>query len=220
MIKISKLHKKLDTFDLYIDLNIKDGEIFGIVGESGSGKSTLLRILQGLETYNSGNIDIDDNTAMIFQDYNLLNNLTIFDNIALYSKIKNNYDRKKVEEILKLVSLYEKKDEYPSSLSGGQKQRACIARALMQDSKVLLCDEITASLDKKNVIEICKLLKTINLKYNTSIVLITHELDIIKYICDRVAIINNGKIMDVLDVNNSNMAIDTYFEYARRFLND
>jgi len=199
-----------------IDLEINKGEIFGIIGLSGAGKSTLLRILNRLEEPTSGNIIIDGinmnklnkkellkmrkTIGMIFQHFNLLSSRTVAENIAFPLEI-DGYDKsqiiKRVDELLSVVNLLDKKDSYPSQLSGGQKQRVAIARALANNPKILLCDEATSALDPQTTKSILSLLKEIQKKYELTIVLITHQMEVIREICDRVAIIENGEIIEL-----------------------
>ncbi|MUK89988.1 ATP-binding cassette domain-containing protein [Ornithinibacillus sp. L9] len=205
-----------------LDLDIQDGEIFGVIGYSGAGKSTFVRLLNRLEEPSEGSIKIDDkeitelNTnelrlarqeiGMIFQHFNLLWSRTIEDNIAFPLEIagvpKAERD-KRVEELIRLVGLAGRENAYPSQLSGGQKQRVGIARALANNPKVLLCDEATSALDPETTNSILDLLVDINQKLGLTIILITHEMHVIRKICNRVAVMENGKIVeqgDVLDV--------------------
>ncbi len=202
-----------------INLTIKDGEIFGIIGYSGAGKSTLVRFINLLERPTSGQVVIDgvDITAlsdkklrearkdigMIFQQFNLFASRTVFDNVAYplkHTKLSKEEKKKKVEELLDLVELKSKADAYPSQLSGGQKQRVAIARALASNPKILLCDEATSALDPQTTDSILKLLKQLNRKLGITIVIITHEMQVIKEICDRVAVMENGRIVESGDV--------------------
>jgi D-methionine transport system ATP-binding protein len=198
-----------------IDLTIEKGEIFGVIGHSGAGKSTLIRCINLLETPTQGSVIIDGvdltklskkelqearrHIGMIFQHFNLLSSATIFENVAfplrLVKKDKKEIDRK-VTELLELVGLSEHRDKYPAQLSGGQKQRVGIARALANDPKVLLCDEATSALDPMTTQSILKLLLDINKKLGLTIVLITHEMQVIRDICDRVAVIDGGYIVE------------------------
>lgn len=198
-----------------INLTIKQGEIFAIIGSSGAGKSTLLRCINLLEKPSTGSVIIDNvdlmtlnhqqlrnerkKIAMIFQHFNLINNKTVFENIALPLKINGELDLKqnKINELLELVELSDKKDAYPNQLSGGQKQRVAIARALISEPKLLLCDEATSALDPQTTKEVLALLKKINQTLNLTIVLITHEMDVVRNLCDRFAIINKGQISEV-----------------------
>ncbi len=217
MIELSQLNK---TFNDHValksvDLFIQESEIFGIIGKSGAGKSTLLRCINLLERPDSGEVIIDGENithlstrnlikarhkiAMIFQQFNLLNSKTVFDNIALPMRIQGIAETeitKKVNELLPLVELVDKKNAYPLQLSGGQKQRVAIARALSCSPKILLCDEATSALDPETTDSILALLKKINTLYGITIVLITHEMDVVKRICHRLAVMDAGKIIE------------------------
>jgi len=205
-----------------ISLNIKEGEIFGIIGQSGAGKSTLIRCINMLERPTSGSVKVDGkelttlnekalreerkHIGMIFQHFNLLSSRTVFDNIAFPLELQglNKAEiKERVEPILSIVGLTDRKDNYPSQLSGGQKQRVGIARALASQPKVLLCDEATSALDPQTTQSILELLKDINKQLKLTIVLITHEMQVIKEICDHVAVIEGGVILEqgsVVDV--------------------
>lgn len=199
-----------------VSLTIRNGEIFGIIGYSGAGKSTLLRCLNLLERPTSGQVIIDgvDLTAlndkqlrqarlkigMIFQHFYLVSSKTVFENVAFAlkaAKKPKNEIEKRVNELLEMVGLSDKRDAYPSQLSGGQKQRVGIARALANDPTVLLCDEATSALDPSTTKSILDLLKKINRELGITIVLITHEMEVVKDICDRVAVMQNGKIIEL-----------------------
>ena len=205
-----------------INLKVERGQIFGIIGQSGAGKSTLIRCINMLERPTSGTIIVDgDDMAklsekellkkrqrigMIFQHFNLLSSRTVFDNIAYPLEIQG-LDKASIKArvlpLLELVGLSERADYYPSQLSGGQKQRVGIARALSSEPKVLLCDEATSALDPQTTKSILALLLDINKKLNITIVLITHEMNVIKEICDKVAVIKDGLIVEegnVLDL--------------------
>ncbi|HGY9575664.1 TPA: methionine ABC transporter ATP-binding protein MetN [Vibrio fluvialis] len=198
-----------------INLNIPQGTIFGVIGSSGAGKSTLIRCVNMLETPTSGSVIVDSvdltklnskqlsetrrNIGMIFQHFNLLSSRTVFENIALPLELSGKDDQhieRKVSELLTLVGLADKRDSYPSNLSGGQKQRVAIARALASDPKVLLCDEATSALDPATTQSILELLKEINRKLNITMLLITHEMDVVKSICHEVAIIGGGELVE------------------------
>ncbi len=205
-----------------IDLNIGRGEIFGIIGLSGAGKSTLIRCINMLERPTAGKVIVDgkdltemnDNElrkmrkqiGMIFQHFNLLSSATVYENVAFPLRLANVNEeeiKKKVEPLLNLVGLADKSAQYPSQLSGGQKQRVGIARALASDPKVLLCDEATSALDPQTTKSILDLIKDINQKLELTVVVITHEMQVIKDICDKVAVISNGVIAEqgsVVDV--------------------
>ncbi|MEK0285309.1 methionine ABC transporter ATP-binding protein [Caldifermentibacillus hisashii] len=198
-----------------VSITIHDEEIFGIVGYSGAGKSSLLRCINLLERPTSGKITVDgvdltklDNKrlrqarlkiGMIFQHFNLVSQKTVAENIAFAlkaSKTPKNRIEKRVDELLDMVGLADKKDVYPGQLSGGQKQRVGIARALANNPKVLLCDEATSALDPTTTKSILNLLKKINKELNITIVIITHEMDVVKEICHRMAIMENGRIVE------------------------
>ncbi|SHF26490.1 D-methionine transport system ATP-binding protein [Caldanaerobius fijiensis DSM 17918] len=243
MIKIQNLSKIYDAGGQKvialdnINLTIKDGSIFGIIGLSGAGKSSLVRCINRLEEPTSGRIYIDDiditsldkkslrearkKIGMIFQHFNLLSNATVFENVAFPLMIAG-YPKKKIKErvyeLLRLVDLEEKSQAYPSQLSGGQKQRVGIARALANHPRILLSDEATSALDPKTTKSILHLLKDINRKFGITIVIITHEMDVIKEICDEVAVIENGKIIEQASVVDlfTNPSADT----TRTFIED
>lgn len=199
-----------------VSLSIYEGEIFGIIGMSGAGKSTLVRTLNRLEEITDGKIfffgknlgdfsgrqlrKVRQSMAMVFQGFNLLMQKTVLDNVLLPMKIagwSNKEQRKKALEMLKIVGLEEKAKVYPAQLSGGQRQRVAIARALTMEPKVLLCDEATSALDPKITDEILKLLQSINKSMGITIVIITHEMSVVEKICDRVAIIDEGKLAEI-----------------------
>lgn len=198
-----------------IDLSINQGEIFGIIGYSGAGKSTLIRMLNGLETPTSGVVDVAgrdlgkvrgrqlrearQEISMIFQHFNLLWSRTVKENIAFpleIAGVKREDRNKRVAELVKLVGLEGREDSYPSQLSGGQKQRVGIARALANNPKVLLCDEATSALDPQTTDSILDLLVDINKRLKLTIVLITHEMHVIRKICHRVAVMEAGRIVE------------------------
>ena len=220
MIKISNLNKYYGNTKILSDVNIhmQKGEIFGIIGHSGAGKSTLLRCINRLETYEDGSILVEDkevkdlsenelrflrkDLGMIFQHFSLLERKTVFENVALplecfkYPKEEIN---KRVDELLKLVGIDDKKNQKPRNLSGGQKQRVAIARALALNPKVLLCDEATSALDPNTTKSILNLLQDINKKLNITIIMVTHQMEVIKQICSRVAIMEGGKVLEIGD---------------------
>ena len=198
-----------------VSLEISRGEIFGVIGFSGAGKSTLIRLLNGLETVTSGHIYINEKDittlkrkellkerqkiAMIFQHFNLLWSRTVEENIAFSLEIAGvpKAERKaKVAELIDLVGLTGREKSYPSQLSGGQKQRVGIARALANDPEVLLCDEATSALDPKTTRDILKLLVEINQELGLTIVLITHEMHVVRQICHRVAVMEEGRVVE------------------------
>ena len=204
-----------------VSLSVNEGEIFGIIGMSGAGKSTLVRTLNRLEEVTSGSVsfygqdlaslrpkqlrEVRHSISMIFQGFNLLNQRTVIRNVEQSLKIigmPREQRRQKAEQMLEVVGLLEKKNEYPARLSGGQKQRVAIARALAADPKVLLCDEATSALDPKITGEILDLLKKINEERKLTIVIITHEMAVVEKICDRVAIIDDGNLAEIGDVKD------------------
>ncbi|MEG0283860.1 MAG: ATP-binding cassette domain-containing protein [Erysipelotrichales bacterium] len=203
-----------------VSLKVAKGEIFGVIGYSGAGKSTLIRLLNQLTKQDKGNVIVDgvvlnelsdsqlrkerENIGMIFQHFNLLANATVLDNVLFALKIiKYPKDKQKARalELLELVKISDKADAYPAQLSGGQKQRVAIARALVTSPKVLLCDEATSALDPETTKEILKLLLEINEKLNITIVLISHEMHVIKRICDRIAVMDEGRIIEMGDIH-------------------
>lgn len=219
-----------------VNLSIKSGEVYGVIGYSGAGKSTLVRCINFLEVPDSGSIDIDGVTVdikggvlyrdgkklsekelnklrksigMIFQHFNLLDRSTVFDNIAYplrYQGLKKEEIETRVKAMLELVSLEDKINAYPSQLSGGQKQRVAIARALVNEPKILLSDEATSALDPEATESILNLLSELNKKLGLTIIIITHEMSVIKSICNRVAVMENGKVVEegnVYDVFSS-----------------
>ena len=220
MIKRSNLNKYYGNTQILSDVNIhmQKGEIFGIIGHSGAGKSTLLRCINRLETYEDGSILVEDkevkdlsenelrflrkDLGMIFQHFSLLERKTVFENVALplecfkYPKEEIN---KRVDELLKLVGIDDKKNQKPRNLSGGQKQRVAIARALALNPKVLLCDEATSALDPNTTKSILNLLQDINKKLKITIIMVTHQMEVIKQICSRVAIMEGGKVLEIGD---------------------
>ncbi len=198
-----------------IDLSVQKGEIFGIIGFSGAGKSTLARCVNGLEKPDQGRILVDGkdvtslskkqmreerrHIGMVFQNFNLFESKTVYENIAYSLRIrheKKDLLDQKVKEVAELVGLSEKLSSYPGGLSGGQKQRVGIARALIGEPDVLISDEATSALDPQTTLQILDLLKSINKEKGITILMITHELDAIKYSCDRMAVLEGGKIIE------------------------
>ncbi|MFI5359371.1 MAG: methionine ABC transporter ATP-binding protein [Halanaerobiales bacterium] len=218
-----------------VDLKVNEGEIFGIIGPSGAGKSTLIRSLNLLEIPDAGSIKINGKEVrslkgkelrdfrrkigMIFQHFNLLSSRTVRENIAFPLEIAGvpaGERNRKVDRLMELVGLSAHADHYPSELSGGQKQRVGIARALANDPQILLSDEATSSLDPESTEAILDLLKRIRDELNLTIVLITHEMEVIKKICDRVAVLENGRVIEegeVIDV-----FLNPQQELTRRFI--
>lgn len=202
-----------------VSIQIKQGDVFGIVGYSGAGKSTLVRTINLLQRPSNGTVRVNDQNlldlnpkelrtarkkiGMIFQHFNLMNARTVAGNVhyALRSSNLSAEEKKiKVTELLDLVGLADKHDVYPSQLSGGQKQRIGIARALANDPEVLLCDEATSALDPKTTLSILELLKDLNEKLGLTIVIITHEMEVIKEICNKVAVMENGSVVEQGDI--------------------
>lgn len=228
MIKFENINKvftqKKNTVNALqnINLEIQTGDIFGIIGFSGAGKSTLLRTINALEKPTSGKVIVDGDDiyslsakelrakrktiGMIFQQFNLLETKTVYENVAIPLKLKHtpkNEIEEKVNKILKFVELEDKRDVYPSKLSGGQKQRIGIARALATEPSILLSDEATSALDPKTTDSILALLKKINRELNITIVIVTHEMNVISSICNHVAVMENGQIVEqgnVIDI--------------------
>lgn len=221
MIEVQGLSKTFETDDGKVDalqditLSIEAGDIYGIIGMSGAGKSTLVRCLNFLERPTSGTVCIEGKDlgamtqrqlrqmrreiSMIFQHFNLLMQKNVIDNICfplVIGGMKKNEARERAKELLKIVELSDKAQAYPSQLSGGQKQRVAIARALAVNPKILLCDEATSALDPRTTQSILRLLQEINQKYGITIVIITHEMSVVREICSHVAIIGEGRLVE------------------------
>lgn len=199
-----------------IDLDIVKGEVFGIIGESGAGKSTLVRLINLLESPSGGDIHVDGRATagargkelralrrdigMVFQHFNLLNAKTVAQNIAFPLELAGQLDRReineRVAELLGRVGLLDHAQKYPRQLSGGQKQRVGIARALASKPKILLCDEATSALDPKTTQSVLRLLAEINRELGITMILITHEMDVVRQICDRVAVLDGGRVVE------------------------
>ena len=199
----------------HVSFTIEKGDIYGIIGMSGAGKSTMLKMIGLLEKPTSGTItvngrDINQLEGMdkinyyrsigtVFQGYNLLMQKTVFENVAFPMKLTK-YDKQAVEkrvfELLEIVGLREKANQYPSKLSGGQRQRVAIARALANNPEMILCDEPTSALDSLTTNSILKLLKKINRDLGVTIIIITHEIEVVKKICNKVAVLDHGKVVD------------------------
>lgn len=204
-----------------VNLTVEQGQIYGIIGYSGAGKSTLIRLLNGLEKPTSGSVTINGHDisaargeslrqarlkiSMVFQHFNLLWSRTVSENIAFSMQIAGASKasiKARVAELITLVGLSGRENAYPSQLSGGQKQRVGIARALANNPDVLLCDEATSALDPQTTDQILDLLLDINRRFKLTIVLITHEMHVVRKICDRVAVMENGKVVEEGDVLN------------------
>lgn len=198
-----------------VDFSIKNGEIFALVGHSGAGKSTLLRCLNGLESYQDGSVKVGGkeinklkeeelrkfrkDVGMIFQHFALMSRKTVFENVAtplIFWKYDKGYINKRVNELLDIVGLKHKENAYPKELSGGQKQRVAIARALALNPKILLSDEATSALDPNTTKQILELLKDINQKLGITIVIVTHEMEVVKNIANRAVLLVGGVIKD------------------------
>ena len=198
-----------------INLTIEDGDIYALVGRSGAGKSTLLRCINGLTSYQEGSLKVDGceikdlkdkelrefrrHVGMIFQQFSLLERETVYKNVALpmqcWKYPKDQID-KKVRELLELVGLGDKMNAKPRNLSGGQKQRVAVARALTMDPKILLCDEATSALDPKTTNSILDLLMEINQKLGITVIIVTHQMEVVRKACNKACILENGKIAD------------------------
>ena len=243
MIELKQIVKRYHTKNKdvlavdHVDLNIQSGSIFGVIGFSGAGKSTLIRMFNNLEAPTSGEVIIDgDNisqlsksdlrkkrqkVSMIFQHFNLLWSRTVLKNITFPLEIaglSRGEAKRKANELIELVGLKGRENAYPSELSGGQKQRVGIARALANDPTVLLCDEATSALDPQTTDEILDLLLKIREQQNLTIVLITHEMQVIRRICDEVAVMENGRVIEQGQV--SQVFENPQHEVTRRFVKD
>lgn len=208
-------HKREVNAVRNVSLKVERGDVYGIVGYSGAGKSTLVRTINLLQPPTEGKVFVNNNEitalgkndlrearkkiGMIFQHFNLMDSRTIFDNVAFplkRSDLTKQEIAEKVTELLELVGLADKAKAYPSQLSGGQKQRVAIARALANDPEILLCDEATSALDPKTTSSILELLKKLNKELNLTIVIITHEMQVVKEICNKVAVMENGNVIE------------------------
>ena len=223
MIEIAHLTKEFDNPDKTklgvlrdISFTVEDGDIYGIIGMSGAGKSTMLRLIGLLDSPTSGTITVEGRDlstlagkekidyyktiGTVFQGYNLLMQKTVAQNVIFPLTLSRGYDKraakKRVVELLELTGLTEKADVYPSQLSGGQKQRVAIARALATNPKLILCDEPTSALDSLTTQSILKLLEDINRRLGVTIIIITHEIAVVKKICNKVAVLEGGVLVD------------------------
>lgn len=215
MIQIIDLQKSYENTTVLkgVTISIEPKAKYGLIGRSGTGKSTLLRCINALETFDSGRIEIDGtditklnkkelkylrrDIGMVFQDFSLLGSLSVYENIALPLKCwryKNQAIDTRVKELVEVIGLKDKINFYPRELSGGQKQRVAIARALALNPKILLCDEATSALDPKTAQEIVMLLNNINKELGITLITVTHQLSVLKNICDEISILENGKI--------------------------
>lgn len=229
MIILDKVSKRYQTRDKSwftavepTSLEIKDGEIFGLMGYSGAGKSTLLRLINLLERPDSGRVLVGNqdlmalngvqlrqarqNIGMVFQQFNLLSNRTVADNVAFPLEIAGWPSEKikaRVAECLEIVGLQERALHYPAQLSGGQKQRVGIARALASNPKVILADEPTSALDPATTRSVLECLEDINKRFGVTIVIVTHEMSVIRRLCDRAALLDKGRLLEVVEVRNN-----------------
>ncbi|NYV28217.1 ATP-binding cassette domain-containing protein [Streptobacillus felis] len=238
-LSIEKLTKKFDEKIAVnsVNLEISKGEIFGIIGLSGAGKSTLIRMINKLDKPTTGTIKHEDKdifllndketreyrkkTSIIFQSFNLLSSRTVFENVSLpleISKVSKSEINEKVNQLLSLVGLDKFKNEYVNNLSGGQKQRVAIARALSTDPEILLSDESTSSLDPITSNSILELLKDINVKLGITIILITHQMEVIKKICDRVAVMKDGEVIEVSTVKD--LFLNPKTKFSKELISD
>lgn len=211
-----------------ISISINRKEIYGLVGETGSGKSTILRLMNGFIEADSGEIflmdkkldkttkhDLVKDTSMLFQSFNLLGNLNVINNVLLPTKLRKGNKKENIEkakELLNYVGLSNFEQAYIKNLSGGQKQRVAIARTLMTNPRLIFCDEPTSALDDKMSYEVLKLLKDINEEFETTIILVSHNISVIKALCNRVAIIEDGKISEIVSLKTKNIAPVSYKE--------
>ncbi|MDR0761885.1 MAG: methionine ABC transporter ATP-binding protein [Campylobacteraceae bacterium] len=238
MIEISNLGKYFGNTKILRNINVKiePNEIFAIVGHSGAGKSTLLRCINGLEKYDEGSLKIfgeeigklseerlrflRKDIGMIFQHFSLLEQKSVYQNVALPMQLwgyKKSDINKKAEELLTLVGLIHKKNSYPKALSGGEKQRVAIARALTLEPKILLSDEATSALDPKTTLSILELLKTINKTLGITVILVTHEMNVVKNAAKRALLLEHGQIIGLGDIESLFLKPD---ERMRKFLGE
>ena len=207
-----------------VSLQVEQGDIYGLIGFSGAGKSTLLRTINLLERPEEGAVVVDGedltklsirelrrkrlSIGMIFQHFNLLNNLSVYDNVSFpleIAKMPKAERRSRIETCLEMVGLSDKAKAFPAKLSGGQKQRVAIARALANEPKILLCDEPTSSVDPQTTGSILAALRDINRKLGITIVIVTHEMNVIKAICNKVAVMEHGEIVEKFDLREKNI---------------
>lgn len=211
-----------------LSLSVKEKEIYGLVGETGSGKSTILRLMNGFIQPDKGEIylmgkkldkltkhDLVQDTSMIFQSFNLLGNLNVIDNILLPTKLRKTNKKeniKRAKDLLNFVGISKFEKSYIRNLSGGQKQRVAIARTLMTNPKLIFCDEPTSALDEKMSYEVLKLLKEINEEFGSTFVVVSHNISVIKAICDRVAIIEEGQVAGLVSLKIKKLVPVSYKE--------
>lgn len=239
MIELNQVEKTFEDVKAVhpLSLTILEGEIHGIVGTSGAGKSTLIRMMNLLERPDKGTVQIAEkmltslsdkelrkarqNIGMVFQQFQLVLNRTVAGNVEVPLELlgmPKKARRKRVEECLEFVGISDKKDAYPSQLSGGQKQRVAIARALANNPSVLLCDEPTSSLDPKTTTEVLQVLQHINLTLGVTIVIVTHEMDVVKSICEHVSIMKDGHLIESFAIQPQGLVEneDHYIEDLKR----
>lgn len=234
MIKFENVTKKFlinnQDYKVIDDLSfsVYENEIYGLVGDTASGKSTILRLMNGFIEADLGSIylmgqKLDKNTrsqlvrdtSMIFQEFNLLNNLSVLENVVLPTKFRKDDQKKyilRAKELLNFVGLANFENSYPNTLSGGQKQRVAIARSLITKPKIIFCDEPTSALDDKMAYEILKLLKDINQSFKTTIVLVSHDISVIKALANRVGIIEDGRLKDHIEITPKKLVPRSYKE--------
>lgn len=238
--KVSKVYEYQGTKNYALkelDLSISEKEIFGVIGESGSGKSTFLKLLNTLEKPSAGHIYMNDqdifsrskeerqrsrkSIGMIFQHFNLLYNRTALENVTLPLKLLGVKDQERAKEALGFVGLRDKMNNYPKQLSGGEKQRVAIARALVNEPTLLLCDEPTSALDGQNAYEVMELLRQINQELGTTIILVSHELELIQQLCNRTAILEDGQLLETVTLSPraKEKAFSSYYERIKERLN-
>jgi len=238
MYTLTHVSKQYDQMQALQDISftVAPGEIIGVVGKSGSGKSTLLRLLNLLEMPSEGQLFLDgqdvsqlskkamqkqkQKIGMVFQQYNLLNNLTVRENVALPLKMIGQKNPEKVTELLNFVGMTQKQESYPAQLSGGEKQRVALARALTRDPQILLCDEATSSLDEENTNEVIRLLQKIHAEFAVTIFFVSHELDTVKKLCERVLVMEDSRLLGTVDNTPTFLEKETmpYLEKVQRRL--
>lgn len=240
MYKVEKVGKQYGQTVALEDLSfhIAQGEFLGIVGKSGSGKSTLLRLLHFMEQPSDGTISfmgkegsqfnnkdlrrVKQEIAMVFQQYNLLHNLTVEQNVALPLKLVGEKQPALVEELLQFVGLSGKAKRYPKDLSGGEKQRVAIARALVRKPSVLLCDEATSSLDEANTEEMLRLLQNVQRERDLTVVFVSHELETVKKVCTRVLVMEDGHLLGEIENQPTNLreSEESYLTLVKRRMSE
>lgn len=230
---VSKKYQQVFALE-HISFSVSKAEILGIVGKSGSGKSTLLRLINLMEPLTEGRLEIagrdtsqltaqevvsqKQKIGMVFQQFNLLANKTVAENVALPLTLIKQKDKHRVDELLDFVGMGKKREVYPKELSGGEKQRVALARALVRRPEILLCDEATSSLDEENTDAVLRLLQQIHREFGMTILFVSHELDTVKKLCERVLVLEDGKMLGTVSNRPeplSNQKIP-YLEKVRR----